>query len=377
MTLSVHVKKALKLANPEATKARLSEGRQLIGIKNLEIPDCVQPRKVFDKQWASDLAGWFKDGSQFPPARVYQLPDGRLIQAEGHHRRFALQSIGEDDMLCDVVNGTMDDAIVYAAGSNRLNRGILQMGDKDIAKAVQMLFGIKAWWHKSNKAIGEKVGCHANKVIGLRARYAAENSVPLPKIVDSAGRSRSTKCRSSFDRDVYIVRRESGSYRARYKNGDYSAKTEKELREKLAKVFAEEDVRSRSLRPASLKMKMTMSGFELFGWNGSFPGCGGWHGFGIVVTSCEFREKGSLVEAVGTIKLLMAAVGRIVANSQQNRSATRSVILCYREDGPPKAIELFEECGIEFMKPHEFFASLGPVIPEELKTEANGDQDRQ
>ena len=36
--------KKLVIANLQTTKARLSEGRQWIGIKNLEAPDEVQPR---------------------------------------------------------------------------------------------------------------------------------------------------------------------------------------------------------------------------------------------------------------------------------------------------------------------------------------------
>jgi hypothetical protein len=128
----------LKAHDPEATKARLSEGRQWIGIKNLLTPETVQPRAGIDKDWVASLQAFRVEGSEFPPARVYQLPDGSLILSEAHHRRWALLGNNETDMLCEVVDGSMEDAIVYAAGSNTSN-GVKPMGPKDITAALKVM----------------------------------------------------------------------------------------------------------------------------------------------------------------------------------------------------------------------------------------------
>ena len=368
--------KKLVLANLNATKARLSEGRQLIGIRNLEIPDEVQPRKVFEKSWAADLAKWFKEGTQFPEVRVYQLLDGRLIQAEGHHRRFALQSIGEDDILCDVANGTMEDAIIYAAGSNRENRGILQMSDKGITKAVGMLFGFEKWWTKPNAVIAKHVGCSSTKIGCLRRIWSEKTGVSIPEFfVRSDGRTARSSRRNT--RESIVIgqyNRANGEpmyWSARYKGKEFRGTNKQDVKEILRKEFKNEDRRLGSLKHKSIMSKLRSYGFLGAGWKHTeIPGFSGVVMAGIVAVSCDFREAASLAEAIGNLKLLFIAVGRAEANRQKCRQLTRSVVLCYREDGPKEAIELFEEAGIEFMTPDELIASLGPVIPEEIKEEA-------
>ena len=58
-------KPKLSIADPEATKARLTPGRKWIGIKNLEAPDELQPRAGIDKDWVSQLEGFRRDGLNF------------------------------------------------------------------------------------------------------------------------------------------------------------------------------------------------------------------------------------------------------------------------------------------------------------------------
>lgn len=183
-----------KLADPEATKARLNEGRQWIGIKNLEAPDEVQPRASIDKDWVSQLVTFRREGSEFPPARVYQLPDARLILAEGHHRRWALLGDNEADMLCDVVDGTMEEAIVHASGSNKSN-GVKPMSAKDIKKATWMLFRAdNSWLHKPAKSIAAHIGNSYVTAAKHRLEYAAEHHIKIEEIETTRGFVPVEKC---------------------------------------------------------------------------------------------------------------------------------------------------------------------------------------
>ncbi len=368
MTLSVHVKKALKLANPEATKARLSEGRQWIGIKNLEAPDEVQPRAGIDKDWVSQLATFRREGSEFPPARAYQLPDGRLILAEGHHRRWALLGENEADMLCDVVDGTMEEAIVYAAGSNKSN-GVKPMSPKDVTKALEMLLAVDKWWHYSNQKIADHVGCSCGKVFAIMTRISRETGKEIPRTKEAIDGSVRNNFIRHNSRQVAIYKN-SGQhfYRASYKGNRFFGSTQKEVREKLQLVFSEEDKRVNLI--AKVGGIIRRHGFKSFNWNGKkYPGITGHYSDGIVAIPCDFKKRDSLLESVGSLEFLLIAIGKSIAGRQKNRQTFRSVIVCYRNDGPKEAIELFEQAGYEFMTPDELIASLGPVIPEEVKNE--------
>ena len=68
----------------------------------------------------------------------------------------------EADMLCEIIDGTMEEAIVYAAGSNKSN-GVKPMSPTDVTKAIEMLFGIESWWNRSDNRVSIHVGCGPQK----------------------------------------------------------------------------------------------------------------------------------------------------------------------------------------------------------------------
>lgn len=362
---------AVKLHNP--TKARLNPGRQWIGIKNLEAPDELQPRAGIDKGWVAQLAAWFKDGSQFPPAKVFQLPDGRLMLAEGHHRRWALLDIGETDMLCEIVDGTMDQATEHAAGSNR-GDGPKPMGPKDVTRATEMLFKITKWWNRGNRVISNHVGCSQGKIEAIRKRFAVENRLEIPRMMQTERGSfvpRTGKPRRSRAINITWSNHQCAT---RYKGNKYCAGTEDELRAKLYEVYRDEDIKSGKLKYRNLFNRFQTQGFKGISWNNSYPAFQGLTGHGTVLVSCDFSEPVSLLVSIGNLKLLCAAIGRLEANRQRDRIATRSVVVCFREYGPADAIDFFEQTGVEFMTPDELALSLGAngMTPDEVQASLQG-----
>jgi ParB-like nuclease domain len=363
----------LKAHDPNFTAARLEPGRKWIAIKNLEAPDELQPRAGIDKGWVSQLAAWFKEGSQFPPARIYQLPDGRLMLSEGHHRRWALLDCGETDMLCEVVDGTMEQAIEHAAGSNK-GDGPKPMGPRDVTRAVEMLLGIDMWWNKSETIISKQVGCSPGKVATIRRRISDATGKPVSKLVeyerDDLRGKRYIRRRSSNRRDVAIS--PCGTvFQGTYKKKKYRAKTVELLRSKLESVFKAEDLQANALSRANLYKRLYRYGFSTIGWVPchAYPEFYGCYGHGIICVPCLFSDNSELLTEVGNLRCLMLAVGQLVADKPSVPLAIRSVIVCFRDDGPQKAIKELSESGIEFMTPDELIRSLGAggMTPDEIQ----------
>jgi ParB-like nuclease domain len=359
----------LKITDPNFTKARFPEGRRWIGIKNLEAPDELQPRSGIDKGWVSQLAAWFKEGSQFPPAKVFQLPDARLMLAEGHHRRWALLDLGETDMLCEIVDGSMEDAIEHAACSNKSN-GVKPMGPKDVTKALEMLLQFNRWWNASREVVAAKIGCSSQKVNSVKMRIVSETGRVIPnKIIRSNGRPIGSVRRTKNSREIDIVKH-SREYRAHYRGRELCGASIDEVKAKLTKVFRDEDEHKCLMSQKNLNPKLFCYGFKGIGWiHTRAPGMVGWEGHGIVVVPCAFEDAASLPLSVGNVKALLIAIGQQEGCRVSVPLARRSVILCYREDGPSYLIELFERSGIEFMTLDELIRSLGAggMTPDEVQ----------
>ena len=160
--------------------------------------------------------------------------------AEGHHRRWALLGAGEAEMLCEVVDGTMEDAIEHAAGSNKSN-GVKPMGPKDVTRAVEMILTLDRWWNKSEAVIGRRIGCSSGKVASIRKRMSDATGKVINVLVeyernDQRGNRYVKKRSNNRQRDVAIS--SCGSiFQGTYKNKKYYAKTVELLKSKLEQIF--------------------------------------------------------------------------------------------------------------------------------------------
>lgn len=336
-------------------KARLTPGRQWVAINNIEWPVEVQPRAGIDMEWVRQLSEFRKEGSEFPPIKVFQTPEGRLIGAEGHHRSLAMFKADEDQILCDVVDGTMEDAIVYAAGSNRSN-GVKPMGPKDITKAIEMLLAIDDWWRKSTTIIAKHVGCSSNKVTKIRARISAETGKPLPEIVETCngGKKPRKRARGNEPRKISRCQDKPGGktyYRTRYKNQEIRGETPEEVQNKMNLLINKDSFK---LAPRSIDAFLEHNGFAKAGFKSKeHPGLSGiYRRNSRLCSSCDFVDVNSLP----------LCIGRLVGGRRHgNDLAVRMIVLCYPEDGPQKVIDLYRAEGFEFLTPEE--------LAEELKRE--------
>jgi hypothetical protein len=335
-----------------ATRARLNAGRQWIGIRNLEFIEEVQPRAGLDRGWVNDLSRFRLEGSEFPPIRVYQTPDGRLIPGEGHHRSMAMASAGEDQILCNVVDGTMEDAIIFAAGSNRSN-GVKPMGPKDITKAVEMLLSLDAWWGRSDNSIANHVGTNRGKVKTIRSRICAMTGRSAPEFAEASnGRTvrywRGTKNASVLTRQ--ISRKDDGRYRASVDGKFIHGTTPESVREQLEQKAEEAASRKVSLSYSAIKGRLNQLGFQAVFEKGLYPGLSAFHYPGLVASPCDLKDKVALPVAVASL----------IAARRLKEPGARLVIICYACDGgmSRRSIDLYRAEGFEFLTPEELTESL-------------------
>lgn len=160
----------------------LREDVQFIGIDNLTILRECQPRDKLSVEHTDELYKHVLDGSKLPPVDVFQLPDGTLLLAAGHHRVEVTRRSGESQIRCNVRNGSKEDAIVHAAGSNRkamLGLGIKPMTPKDVRRAITMLLE-NGWWDRSAALISKHVGCSKEVVTNVRALFSKMTGKVIP-----------------------------------------------------------------------------------------------------------------------------------------------------------------------------------------------------
>jgi len=366
--------KKLEIHDPTATKARLSPGRQWIGIKNLEAPDELQPRAGIDKDWVSQLEGFRRDGSEFPPARVYQLADGRLMLAEGHHRRWALLGAGESDMLCEVVDGTMEDATEHAAGSNKSN-GVKPMGPKDVTKAIEMLLSVGAWQKRSALMIARKVGCSPAKATLLKKLWFRNRGTEIPdeEINGSFRKATIWNPRQGGYPPIFTKKDpeggESHGVRCKVFRKWVTAKTEPELKARVDEILNDRVKQKRTLNSSNLRSLLKPFGFKSLGHKtvSSLKMACLW-GPGVICTWADLEGANEIYACVGLLNILSVAAGKLKAAQRLSPLDSRLVIIGYKDCTNNSIIELFEDAGYEFMTPDELIKSLGVngMTPDEV-----------
>jgi hypothetical protein len=119
-----------------------------------------------------------KDGDKFPPIMVFH--DGsEYWLADGFHRYFASKSNGALEIECDVRDGTLDDAILYAFSAN--GRRGLSMSAEDNRNIIIRMLKHPVWSKWSNAEIAKHVGVSKMTVGRVKASLEKDNPAPTKK----------------------------------------------------------------------------------------------------------------------------------------------------------------------------------------------------
>jgi hypothetical protein len=116
-----------------------------------------------------------KDGDKFPPVTVFY--DGsEYWLANGFHRYFATKSNGELEIECEVKQGTLDDAVLYAFSAD--GRQGLSRSAEDNRNIIIRMIQHPVWGKWSNAEIAKHVG--VSKMTVGRVKASLEKDKPAP-----------------------------------------------------------------------------------------------------------------------------------------------------------------------------------------------------
>lgn len=116
--------------------------------------DCgTQSRVDIDQQTVSSYAEFIKEGVVFPPVTVF-FDGTQHYLADGFHRYFAHKDAGHKEILAQVINGTLRDAILFSLEANATHG--LPRTNADKRKSVQIMIDDFEWGEWSNAEIARR-----------------------------------------------------------------------------------------------------------------------------------------------------------------------------------------------------------------------------
>ena len=125
----------------------------------------TQARVEIDGATVAAYSASMDDGVAFPSIVVFH--DGsEYWLADGFHRLAAIMGRGVQSAACSVSSGTREDAILYAAGANKIHG--LRRTNADKRRAVEMLLACEKWAGKSDRWIAEQTGVSHTTVQNMR-----------------------------------------------------------------------------------------------------------------------------------------------------------------------------------------------------------------
>ena len=156
-----------------------------INIKAIRIDCGTQSREKLDQAVVEDYAEQMKEGQEFPPISV--VHDGsEYYLSDGFHRILAAQKAGKASINCDVITGTLRDAILYSLSANSKHGKQRTIEDK--RKVVMTMLedfewgDIDAW---SDREIARQ--CHVSQpfVSKLRASIRTPQTPKTDNVITS------------------------------------------------------------------------------------------------------------------------------------------------------------------------------------------------
>lgn len=129
-------------------------------IADIVVDHSVQPREATNPTVVKEYEEMLRDGKEPPPLLCFKV-DREFILAAGFHRLPAARDAGRQHVESYVIDGTLEDAILYAAGTNR--RHGLQRSAADKRRAVHMVLNSG----KAKDWTVEKIAGHCDVSEGL------------------------------------------------------------------------------------------------------------------------------------------------------------------------------------------------------------------
>ena len=150
-------------------------------IASIRIDGGTQPRAVLDFEAIEDYAEAMSAGVKFPPVTVFYDGDSYWL-ADGFHRVKAAYAAGFDAVLCDIQQGTIEEAQWFSFSANRGNGLRRTTQDKQRAVKAALLHGRGTTL--SDTQVARHVGVDQKTVTNWRRQL--ESSQEIPKMATRA-----------------------------------------------------------------------------------------------------------------------------------------------------------------------------------------------
>jgi hypothetical protein len=140
-------------------------------LEKIKLLSEVQPRVKLDEETIETYAQQMNADDLFPPVDIFD--DGEnMVCADGHFRIEALKRIGRSSVAANVHEGTIHDAMLFAAAANGQHGRPLTRDDK--VQVVRRLLADLEWGSKSDSAIARFIHVSQPFVSSVRTRMEEE-----------------------------------------------------------------------------------------------------------------------------------------------------------------------------------------------------------
>lgn len=131
-----------------------------LNISDIRIDGGTQIRKELNLDKVNEYAQQMDDGVEFPPITVF-FDGSSTWLAEGFHRLSSERQRGSTTIKANVINGTIEDATLFALGSNKHG---LNMSAEDYRRSIEIMLQHPKWGEWSNAQIAKHIGVSAMTV---------------------------------------------------------------------------------------------------------------------------------------------------------------------------------------------------------------------
>lgn len=124
----------------------------ILKLSVIRIDGGTQARLSLVQEKVTDYAERMREGDAFPPATVY-FDGSNYWLADGFHRYFATKANGKLDIDCEIIEGTVEEAQLFALQANG-RHGIPMSAEDNRANIIRMLEH-PTWGEWSNRQIAK------------------------------------------------------------------------------------------------------------------------------------------------------------------------------------------------------------------------------
>jgi len=154
-----------------------------INISDIRIDGGTQIRKELNLDKVNEYAQQMDDGVEFPPITVF-FDGSSTWLAEGFHRLSSERQRGSTTIKANVINGTIEDATLFALGSNKHG---LNMSAEDYRRSIEIMLKHPKWSTWSNAQIAKHIGVSAMTVGRVKKEREPLSTKVMKTYVDKHG----------------------------------------------------------------------------------------------------------------------------------------------------------------------------------------------